>query len=107
MLKLSRTWLITTLALGACATEEQPDINSTDLSLTAFDSCEALEQHIEDTAVELMRQSLRGEGGALRGGVDLAAPDGRRGHPERQQQRPHGLHQDQHPGRGRGRGPTS
>lgn len=74
MLKLSRTWLITTLALGACATEEQPDINSKDLSLTAFDSCEALEQHIEDTAVELMRQSLRGEGGALRGGVDLALP---------------------------------
>lgn len=76
----ARPWLLTTLALGACATNEQPDINTTDLTLVAFDSCEALEQHIEDAAVEQMRQSLSNEqpwGLRGAGGIaDLAAAEG-------------------------------
>ena len=65
-------------ALAGCATEEPPAVNTDAVSLVAFDSCAALEAHIEDSAVQLMRQNLRGEGGwGLRGGgpeVALAAP---------------------------------
>lgn len=78
---LRRPWLLAIFAIGACATDEQPGVNSSDVALVAFDSCEQLEEHIEDTAVELMRQDLRQQGGRgfgrnvdLAGGVPSAAP---------------------------------
>ncbi len=47
------------------------------VALEAFSTCEALEAHVEDNAVALMRSYLRPDyfyGGPLRGGIEVGAP---------------------------------
>lgn len=56
-------WILALAALGACATDDSPAIVTDGLALIAFDDCAALETHVEDTAVQLMRATLTNQGG--------------------------------------------
>lgn len=65
------------LALSCSSETSDPPVVQQRVALEAFASCDALEAHIEDSAVQLMRSSLRGQnywGGWFRGGVPEAAP---------------------------------
>lgn len=73
--RVLRPILLSPLALAfACSdTSTEPPIVQQRIALEAFASCDALETHIEDNAVQLMRSSLRGEnywGGWFRGGPE-------------------------------------